>query len=66
VLVLPALMAGAGLWALLQLPAGIQVPIHFTATGQANGWSDAICGLLSPTAVIVPAMLAVLEPATGR
>lgn len=40
-LALPALMAGAGLWALLQLPAGAQVPIHFNAAGQADGWAGA-------------------------
>ena len=44
-LALPALMAGAGLWALLQLPAGAQVPIHFDAAGQANGWAGALRGL---------------------
>lgn len=44
-LVLPALMAVAGLWALLQLPAGTLVPIHFNAAGQANGWAEAIWGL---------------------
>ncbi len=44
-LALPALMAGAGLWALLQLPAGAQVAIHFDAAGQADGWADAFWGL---------------------
>ena len=44
-LALPALMAGAGLWALLQLPAGAQVPIHFDAAGHANGWAGALWGL---------------------
>jgi len=44
-LALPALMAAAGLWALLQLPSGAQVPIHFDAAGQANGWASALWGL---------------------
>lgn len=44
-LAVPALMAVAGLWALLQLPAGAQVPIHFNAAGQPDGWADASWGL---------------------
>ena len=32
-LALPVVMAGAGLWAQQQLPAGAQVPIHFNAAG---------------------------------
>lgn len=40
-LALVAAMAGAGLWALLQLPAGARVPIHFNSLGEADGWASA-------------------------
>ena len=45
-LALPVVMAGAGLWAQQQLPAGAQVPIHFNAAGQADAWAGALEGLL--------------------
>ena len=62
-LALPALMAGAGLWALLQLPAGAQVRIHFNAAGQANGWADAFWGLfLLPLLAAITLGLILLLP----
>lgn len=61
--VLIALMAIAGLWALVQLPAGAQVPIHFNARGVANGWARPWIGLfLSPAIAAVIWTLFVILP----
>ena len=38
-------MVLAGLWARMGLPDGAQVPIHFNAHGEANGWASANVGL---------------------
>jgi uncharacterized membrane protein len=40
-----ALMAIAGIWALLQLPSDVQIPIHFNASGDADGWARPWFGL---------------------
>ncbi|HEY1128434.1 MAG TPA: SdpI family protein [Roseateles sp.] len=40
-----AVMALAGAWAFMQLPAGTQVPVHFNALGEADGWAAAGLGL---------------------
>lgn len=46
-----ALMAIAGIWALVQLPAGVPIPIHFNASGAADGWARPWFGLF-----VVPAI----------
>ena len=43
---LVVLMLGASLWTLALLPADAQVPIHFNASGAADGWAPAAVGLL--------------------
>jgi uncharacterized membrane protein len=40
-----AAMALAGAWAFAQLPAGAQVPVHFNAHGEPDGWAAAGVGL---------------------
>lgn len=40
-----AAMALAGAWAFAQLPEGAQVPVHFNALGEADGWAGAGLGL---------------------
>jgi len=40
-----AAMAAAGLWALLQLPEGARVPVHFNGRGEPDGWAGAGFGL---------------------
>ena len=41
-----ALMLLASAWAWIKLPPGAQVPIHFDAQGQANGFASKFWGLL--------------------
>jgi uncharacterized membrane protein len=38
-------MTAAGLWAMIRLPAGALVPIHFDASGRIDGWASAQVGL---------------------
>lgn len=40
-----AISALVGAWAWLQLPAGAQVPTHWGADGQVDGWADKTIGL---------------------
>ncbi|HTT06019.1 MAG TPA: SdpI family protein [Steroidobacteraceae bacterium] len=40
--VLILVMCAAGIWALLIIPAGARVAVHFDAAGHADGWSNGV------------------------
>jgi uncharacterized membrane protein len=63
-LLLAAAMAAFGWWAASRLAPGTQLPIHWNAAGQADGFAEANSALLWPAAMSV--MLGLLMAAIPR